>query len=84
MTYEIYKSWGLYDSNSARTLTRTSTAKNQKDRMGRTLNHKHSHSPQVQLGMQQHLSIQILAYYILLTITIVAAVVYRVRPTEVI
>ena len=52
-TSQIYKSWSLCDSNSMRTGTCT---QNQKDWRSLKLNDKHSHSPQVQVGLQHHLS----------------------------
>ena len=59
MTSQIYKSWSLHDSNFAR--TGACITQNQKDWKSRKLNHKHSHSPLVQVGLQQHLSFHI--YY---------------------
>ena len=56
-TSQIYKSWSLHYSSSTRTWTGACITQNQKDWESFKLNHKHSHSPQVQVGLQQHLSL---------------------------
>ena len=61
---QIYKSWNMHDSNCTR--TGACITQNQKNCRSRKLNHKHSHSPNVQEGLLQHLSFQI--YYVLKTI----------------
>ena len=52
-TSQIFKSWSLHDSNSTR--TGACINQNQKDWGSRKLNHKHSHSPSVQVGLKQYL-----------------------------
>ena len=52
-TFQIYKSWNLHYSNSTKTWTGACIIQNQKEWESFELNHKHSHSPQVQVGLQQ-------------------------------
>ena len=56
MTFQIYKSWSLFDSNSTKTRTGACITQNQNDWRRCKLKHKHSHSPYVQVGLQ-HLSL---------------------------
>ena len=81
-TSQIYKSWSLHDSNSTRTRTGACITQNRKGWKSRKLNHKHSHSLQAQVSLEQHLSFHIWAYYVLKTITNVAAVVYRILDQQ--
>ena len=56
-TSQIYKSLSLHYSNSTKIWTGAWITQNQKDWESFKLNHKHSQSPQVQVGLQQRLSL---------------------------
>ena len=76
MKFCVYKSWSLHDSNS--TTTGACITQNQKDWRSCMLNHKHSHSPCIGSGRPATTFEFSEIYYVLKTMTNVAAVVCRV------
>ena len=56
-TPQIYKSWSLHYSNSTKTSTGACITQNQKNWESFKLNHKHSHSPEIQVCLPQHLNL---------------------------